>query len=582
MKRFLSTYGLWILLLATALIYLPSLKFTFIYGDEYFHLLTNADLLHSNLRAILTKEYVGMYQPLTSLYYWAVFRLFGLNPIAYHALGILLHLLNISLVYGLIFKFSGRKNLSLLTAALFALQPGNAETIVWISAVSNLWSTAFMLSALWLYWQAKSKKAIIGSFVLGIIAMLFKPSAIIFPLLLLLLDFRRDHKFNWRQLWIKTPLWLAALAMGLATIAARRHDGHFVNTLTAYSFIQQLVMYAFSYSYYLFNSILPLYLTPAYLYPALDRGWLPWYYYAGALAACGGLALIIIKKYYRQYWFWLAWFVLNLILTVRLRPIGRQIITNRYSYLAGLAVYYALALIFLRFLKQAKWRHLTQIGLAGYLVLLATISFFYSQSWQDDYTLNNTALAGSPSNPEAGYLYDNRANAEAKLGMAPEALADFNQALALNPALFETLNNRGILKADSLQDPQGALADFSQALRLQPGRVDFYYNRGSVLATLKQWPSALADFDKAINGLPAVPPSYHHNRGNVLLALGKFQAAIDDYSQTLRAYPNALTYLQRGQAYWSLKLKPAACADWQQAKELGSQPAAAKLQQSCR
>ncbi|MEI6378245.1 MAG: tetratricopeptide repeat protein [Candidatus Falkowbacteria bacterium] len=581
MKSFLSKYALWLVLLATALVYLPSLRFDFLHGDEYFHLLNNADLLTGNLQGMLTKEYIGMYQPLTSLYYWVLYNAYGLNPLAYHAANLLLHLLNIALVFWLVFRVSGRRLTAFVTAALFALQPANTESIVWVSAASNLLSSAFLLGSLLMYWQAKNRRQIFLSFFLAIVAMLCKPSAIILPLLMLLFDYLKNKKITARDIWSKLSLWLMAIAMGLATIYARQHDGHFVGTIAAYSLIEQLAVYLFSYFYYFYNAILPLGLAPSYLYPAKLNGQLPWFYYAGALASLTGVIIIIVKKYYKTYWPLIAWFLLNLVLVVRLKPIGKQVIANRYTYLAGLAVYFLLSLLFVHFYKQIKWRRAAITALIGYLLLLGAISLFYSRNWQDDYSLATASLVENVNNPEAGYIYDNRGSVLLKQGLVKEAMADFSRAIALNPQLSESYNNIGIITADYQHDPGHSIVYFDSAIRLQPGRTDYLYNRGSALAANRQWALALADFDQAINNLPSVPPEYRHNRGNVRLSMGDFQGAVDDFSQVLRVHPNALTYLQRGQAYWEQHLKAAACADWTEASQLNLQAATAKLAQYC-
>ena len=79
----------------------------------------------------------------------------------------------------------------------------------------------------------------------------------------------------------------------------------------------------------------------------------------------------------------------------------------------------------------------------------------------------------------------------------PAALADFNQAIALDPNLARAYLNRGIIYG-TLKDYSAALADYTQAIALNPNYAKAYYGRGITNRNLKDYPAALADFNKSI------------------------------------------------------------------------------------
>ena len=63
--------------------------------------------------------------------------------------------------------------------------------------------------------------------------------------------------------------------------------------------------------------------------------------------------------------------------------------------------------------------------------------------------------------------FNNRELAKADLGDQQGAIADYNQALEINPRYAEVYYNRGLVKA-TLGDQQGAIADYAQALEINP------------------------------------------------------------------------------------------------------------------
>ncbi|WP_295618509.1 tetratricopeptide repeat-containing serine protease family protein [Chamaesiphon sp. GL140_3_metabinner_50] len=76
-------------------------------------------------------------------------------------------------------------------------------------------------------------------------------------------------------------------------------------------------------------------------------------------------------------------------------------------------------------------------------------------------------------NPRYAIAYYVRALTYQQLQEYRLALADWNQAIALNPKYVNAYNNRGVLKKEKLNDPQGALADYNQAIALNPKSAKF-------------------------------------------------------------------------------------------------------------
>src|SRR5208283_4275944 len=132
------------------------------------------------------------WHPLTWLSHALDCQLFGLNPAGHHVTNVLLHVLNVVLLFLLLARATGAVGRSALVAALFASHPLNVESVAWVAERKNVLSTLFFLLALAAYgWYAR--RPTVKRY--GVLAILFvlglasKPMVITLPCVLLLLDF---------------------------------------------------------------------------------------------------------------------------------------------------------------------------------------------------------------------------------------------------------------------------------------------------------------------------------------------------------------------------------------------------------
>jgi tetratricopeptide (TPR) repeat protein len=134
-----------------------------------------------------------------------------------------------------------------------------------------------------------------------------------------------------------------------------------------------------------------------------------------------------------------------------------------------------------------------------------------------------------------------------KLGRHDDALASFEDALAIKPDITEALYNRGIVLAN-LDRYAEALEDYDQALAIKPDHIGALNNRGVALSALDRDEEAIASFDKAL----AVKPDFAQsllNRGLALASLGRHGQSIVSYDQALAIDPcDAEALFNRGTA----------------------------------
>jgi tetratricopeptide (TPR) repeat protein len=143
---------------------------------------------------------------------------------------------------------------------------------------------------------------------------------------------------------------------------------------------------------------------------------------------------------------------------------------------------------------------------------------------------------GDPELKSAAAYY-NRGVDYYKKGKLERALADFNQALELDPKYASAYSGRGTVYRDK-GDLDRALADYTRALELDPKYFINYYNRGIAYKQKGDLDRALADYTRALELGPKYIDAYYH-RGLVHRKKGSKAEAIADFEAYVRLAPNA-------------------------------------------
>ncbi len=150
------------------------------------------------------------------------------------------------------------------------------------------------------------------------------------------------------------------------------------------------------------------------------------------------------------------------------------------------------------------------------------------------------------------------------------AIADYSQALKINPNLAQAYYRLGLTRSKS-GDNQKAVENLQKATELftaQGKKADAIRSQGVVRSLLKDYKGAIAALTEAIR-LNVKDTLAYNNRGNARSELGDLQGAIADYSQALNINPNyTQAYINRGNARSASKDKQGAIADYNQALKI--------------
>jgi tetratricopeptide (TPR) repeat protein len=387
----------------------------------------------------------------------------------------------------------------------------------------------------WGKWLALSCAAFAAS-------LLSKALGIMLPFLLLALDVyplkRWRPELRKRVLLEKLPYLALAVADGLVMLRAMSHIGQ-LRAAGTYAIGDRVLQAGYGLWFYVWKTALP---TGLHAYYALGDSVSLWRAeFVGPLIGTAAITGILIALRRRWPAGLAAWVCYAILLTPVLGFFvkGYQRSADRYSYLSCLPISFLTALGVAALSSARQSGRLSGSafraaagGLALAAGVLGLLTFLQVGVWKNSLTLFDRVLAYEQ---RAALPYVNRGSSRQENGDIAGALADYTEALRVNPRSVEALNDRGQLRQE-LGEVDGAIADFSAAIAVAPYTFEAYNNRASVRILKKDWDGALADIDQAL-ALRNWEPEPYAIRARVKQAKGYIDAAIDDCNAALRVAP---------------------------------------------
>jgi tetratricopeptide (TPR) repeat protein len=164
--------------------------------------------------------------------------------------------------------------------------------------------------------------------------------------------------------------------------------------------------------------------------------------------------------------------------------------------------------------------------------------------------------------------FQNSGNAYCERKDYDRAIADFNEAIRLNPNAAATLCDRGNAYFNN-NDYDRAIADYTVAIRLDPKSAPLFNNRGNAYSEKADYRRAIADYTEAIRLDPKAAATFGY-RGQAYFNSDDVDRAIADFTEAIRLDPNlAPAFMGRSFAYGAKGNHDRAEADHKEAIRLG-------------
>jgi tetratricopeptide (TPR) repeat protein len=503
----------------------------------------------------------------------------------FHRTGLVLHALNAVLILLVLYRLFGAVVPAAIAALLFGLHPLTVEPVVWIGERKTLLATFFALAGVLAYLEHLRRGGRgwrFASLAFYVLALLSKPTVVMLPLLLLLLDAWPLRRLRWEAVREKWPYFLLSLGSGIITVLSHQRTAT-ISSMTAVDYLHWPLHAGYLLTFYLAKIVWPTGLTS--VYPPPDPFALANPVVALGLATVVSLTIILVLAARRRpgpLVGWL-WFVIAIIPTLGLVQYSWVIASDKYVYFPALGF---LMLICVgigavwdgRCFSRPAFR--TTLLIVAILLLAAEARGVRAalRPWSDTLGLfqhmeklapkappiQNTLgiLMMERSAPEQGMRHFLRAvelapefhEAHYNLGLSlaaggktEEAIEHLRTAVALAPTNANAVYGLGVaLRLAGRADE--AAREFQRALRLEPRAVSAYVQIGAMLVLRGQADEACAQFRQAIE-LEPQDADLRFKLGSALVLAGRPQEAARELREAVQLRPdwagglNALAWL---------------------------------------
>lgn len=531
-----------IIAIVTIGVYFQTINYDFVNWDDDLFVVNNAsvhEISGENIASYFTAFTMEGYYPLTLLSLAIDYKIGNGSPMVFHIVNLILHLLIVLIVFWFLKLLTSRLEIAIVAALLFSIHPMHVESVAWITERKDLLYSLFYFLSLLVYLKYlrnKDSRFYIFSIILFIFSLLSKGQAVTLTIVLFVIDYFEGKKVFSKELLIqKIPFLVLSLILGIVAIFPEE-SGNIISSSQAlnFSFFDRITLAAYSFVIYIVKLIIPYNLSAFYPYPEQVNGHLAFYYYLFIPIVLGvGYLIYLSFKKWKHIAFGLSFFVINIVLLLKLIPVTDALLADRYTYVSGLGIFYLIGLAYSELQGKKLYKIIGGSVFLIYVVFLTFFSFQRMSVWENSSTLFKDIIE---KNPDHVLGYNNRGISFKNNGEYEEALNDFNKALEINPNYIKALQNRGITFYE-LGRFDLAINDLDIALSLDTLNAISWFNHGLILNKLAYFRNAIYDFNKSME-LTGENAAAFMNIGNSYMGMNNTDSALSYYNKAIDRVPD--------------------------------------------
>lgn len=571
------------LAILTFVLYIGSLGGDFLPISDDGRYILEHEAIHSisldNFGDIWTSHYQGEYIPLTHLSWMLNYAISGTEPLGYHIVNVILHSLNVILVYSSLSIIQNRRLIAVLGAALFAVHPLQVESVAWISQRKILLSSLFILLALYLHIFSLRKKgrdwATIVAWVCFGLALLAHQKVVLAPIVFLGMDLmwtkRKFSNIAVRNVgyWV-----LGVIGFVISVLAFQAGESQTADVGGPLNYIQLFLQ---SVGDYFLTFVLPFNLNNLYIYDleSLSIGEILTML-LGVGLLIGSIGVAILQPFGKPFSRWAVLWIWVFLVPSFNFYYASIIRADRMMYLPSVML---CALVSMGLFKVAD--RLTRPELrsgvvaiaGGVMTLFLVLSLFRMGVWQNEEELWLNHVEDYP-NSLAGW--QNLGSYYAATGNFSAAAQSY-QNLANSHPNYAVGNSLRAAIAMIQEDYSTAATYYNAAYQLEPDNVDYrnslgiaFLQAGVIAFESGNYENALGLYVEANKYIPDVP-ELHNNIGFTFYATGQFEEALVAYNRAIELNPNyARAWVNVGDAALNLSQYQLAANAYNNALNLGA------------
>ena len=436
--RMLPVWQGGLIVLLVFLAYLPALHGGFIWDDDFY--VTNNPTLHDlgGLQRIWFKVgAVPQYYPMVHTTFWLEYHLWGLNPVGYHLINVLLHATAAILLWQVLLHLQIPG--AWLAAVLFALHPVCVESVAWITERKNVLSAVFYFAAALAYLRFVALEEpggpnrlrwywYLGALVLFMAALLSKTVTCSLPAALLLVCWWKKGRVQRGDILPLLPFFVLGVGLGLMTAWIEKYHVGAQGAEWSLTFGERCLIAGRALWFYAGKLVWPVHLT--FIYPRWKiepEVWWQWLFPIAAVGVVAGLWLARrrIGKGPLVAVLFFAGTLGPALGFVNVYPMRYSFVADHFQYLASVG---------LITLCAAGLARIPRIIPATLVVLLGALTWQQAGIYRNLETLWRDTLA---KNPDCWMAHNNLGHLLSNQGRIDEAMEHYHKAIQINPNHYE-------------------------------------------------------------------------------------------------------------------------------------------------